>query len=135
MELSLDLIEIIFHFNPKSFCNVNKYFTDYYLKLNKSASIIQKVYKKWKENKFESYSHLYIPLHGININTSIYDPFIFNYNITITLPPILNFEEKIKNNNKKKIKHKKFTKNKKFNRINKKRNNYKKKIKNFSFKR
>jgi len=140
MELSLDTINIICRFNPKSFYKVNKYFTDYYLKLNKSASIIQKVYKKWKENKFdiykfESYSHLYIPLHGININTCIYDPVIFNYNITITLPPILNFEEKIKNNNKKKIKHKKFTNNKKFNRINKKCNNYKKKRNNFSFKR
>jgi hypothetical protein len=146
MELSLDTIKIICKFNPKSFYKVNKYFTDYYLKINKSASIIQNVYKKWHKNKFdkfsfENYERFYIP-DTIGWGTTInYGEFVMNYNITIDLPPIIianntKNEEKRKNRNRNKNNRKnisKINKNKfnKINRINKKRINFNKKKRNF----
>ena len=142
MELSLDTIKIICKFYPKSFYKVNKYFTDYYLKkITKSATIIQKFYKKWIKNKFYIYKYIDDNLY---IEPSIrHNELGINYNITINLPPILNlFEVEIFTNNEKKRnknKKKKITninRNKfnKINKINKRRNNFNKKKRNFKIK-
>lgn len=145
MELSLDTIKIICKFNPKSFYKVNKYFTDYYLKINKSASIIQKFYKKWQKNKFNIYNFEHYEYLYIQHNTFFEPPIrhyelVMNFNITIDLPPIIFIENNTKNEKKRRNRNKNNNKNinkmnrnifNKINRINKKRINFNKKKRNF----
>lgn len=76
MDISWDIIKIICKYNPLSFYQVNKEFRDYYIKINESAEKIQKIYRKWINNKK-------IKNSGFYENTRMYIPYYSFYNNSI----------------------------------------------------